>query len=135
MVDFSSSRDLSDPNIITATDLPSFVPILENGAFWGGEADLYVMGGMLPGMPYLTEAGQFLLTNNTKASIAAGSVYRYDTIGEQWYSEPAVQPNSGDPIVDTFCCGSVAWNSRLNTGYVWGGSPYAGSNSLIPPKG
>jgi hypothetical protein len=83
VVDFTTSRKLSDPSIMTTIDIPSDVPIFMMGAFWVDGNTAYVVSGQVNDEPWLSRQGEFLPSNYTKG-LGGGTVYTCDLESGKW---------------------------------------------------
>ncbi|KAK5540076.1 hypothetical protein LTR25_003781 [Vermiconidia calcicola] len=133
-VDFSTSRNLSDPSLIAAEPLPDFVPTFDEGAFWEDGQKLYVVAGLQGCWYHLTEQGSFVDSAWSLADLSGQSIYYYDVDSAQWAVDTALQNNSqtGLPMDSTFSWNYFGWNSRLAIGYVHNGIRAAGHKRLDP---
>ncbi|KIW24241.1 uncharacterized protein PV07_09969 [Cladophialophora immunda] len=133
-VDFSTTRDLSDPSLITAEPLPDFVPTFDEGAFWEDGRKLYVVAGLQGCWYHLTEQGSFVDSDWSLADLSGQSIYYYDVDSGQWSVDTALQNYSqtGLPMDGPFSWNYFGWNSRLATGYVHNGIRAAGHARLDP---
>ncbi|OAL37928.1 hypothetical protein AYO20_02761 [Fonsecaea nubica] len=133
-VDFSSSRDLSDPSLITVEPLPDFVPTFDEGAFWEDGRKLYVVAGLQGCWYHLTDQGTFVDSDWSLAELSGQSIYYYDVESGQWSVDTALQNNSqtGLPIESPFSWNYYGWNSRRAIGYVHNGIRAAGHKRLNP---
>ena len=130
IADFTSTRNLSDETIMTASEIPDSVTIFEQGAFWGDDDWLYIVGGETSGRPLMSSKGEFV--DNKWNRFSAATVFKYEISSGTWTSEPALQALDGEPATNTFCCGNFGWNDRLRRGYIFSGSNYAGATQKAP---
>ncbi|EXJ67811.1 uncharacterized protein A1O5_09157 [Cladophialophora psammophila CBS 110553] len=133
-VDFSTTRDLSDPSLITAKPLLDFVPTFDEGAFWEDGQKLYVVAGLQGCWYHLTEQGSFVESAWSLADLSGQSIYYYDIGLGKWLTDTALQNYSqtGLPMDSTFSWNYFGWNSRLAIGYVHNGIGAAGHARLNP---
>ncbi|KIX97372.1 uncharacterized protein Z520_06824 [Fonsecaea multimorphosa CBS 102226] len=134
IVDLSTTRNLSDPSLITAEPLPDFVPTFDEGAFWEDGRKLYVVAGLQGCWYHLTEQGSFVDSDWSLADLSGQSIYYYDVDLGQWSVDTALQNYSqtGLPMDGTFSWNYLGWNSRLAIGYVHNGIRAAGHARLNP---
>ncbi|KAF2116890.1 hypothetical protein BDV96DRAFT_37681 [Lophiotrema nucula] len=123
IADFTKARDLSDSSILSAKDIPGNITIYQQGAFWVDEKNVYVVGESANDEPWLSRHG---------TTYTAGTVFPYSLESEEWDSEPAVQPNSGSEVTDSFCCGAFEYNAAYGRAYFLSGINGAGARRLYP---
>jgi hypothetical protein len=126
IADFTSARNMSDPAILVAKDIPSDITIFNYGAFWGDSNKLYIVGGSVVQEPYLAQNGTFIETKY--ADFHGGTVFNYDIDADKWSYESA----GGDAVKDSFCCGAFAWNAQHRKAYYFSGSNWAGARMTDP---
>jgi hypothetical protein len=115
---------------MVAKDIPGNITIFENGAFWADAKRVYIVGGQVNAEPWLSRQGEFLPSNYS--AVRGNTVFSYELETEKWSSEPAVQPNTGSGVTDSFCCGSFAYNPGSSRAYFYSGSNYAGARRPVP---
>lgn len=130
IADFTSARDLNDSAILVAKDIPDDITIFAYGAFWSDSDKLYAVGGSVVADPYLTREGEFIDTKY--AEVHGGTIFEYDIKADKWSYESALQPESGDTVTDTFCCGAFAWNAPQRKAYYYSGSNWGGARTKDP---
>ncbi|KAF2798702.1 hypothetical protein K505DRAFT_295976 [Melanomma pulvis-pyrius CBS 109.77] len=130
IADFTSARNMNDSAILIAKDIPGQITIFGYGAFWSDSNKLYIVGGAVIADPYLTQEGKFIDTEWTVSR--GGTVFIYDINADKWSSESAVQPDNGDDVTDSFCCGAFAWNAKQRKAYYYSGSNWGGARMSDP---
>jgi hypothetical protein len=137
-MNFTASQDLTTTDIRRAEPLPTWVPSTFYGALWTANDNLVVTGGAIDGLSYILETGQIVDTNLSFNNLAANSLYLYNTKDRQWSLISASQSSagSGSPINYNIWFGSlVGFDPVSNTGFVYGGSNYAGVQQSYPGSG
>ncbi|KAJ4303844.1 hypothetical protein N0V90_002745 [Kalmusia sp. IMI 367209] len=130
IVDFTTARNLNESSILTIKDIPGNTTVFQNGAFWADSKRVWFVGGDVNDEGWLARDGHFYQSNYT--NVKGGSVFTYNLEADKWLVEPAVQPSEGSSVLDSFCCGSFAYNAPARKAYFYSGTNGAGARKLDP---
>ncbi|KAF2006454.1 hypothetical protein P154DRAFT_559494 [Amniculicola lignicola CBS 123094] len=133
IADFTRARNLSDPTILDVKDIPGNITIFDKGAFWVDSKKAYIVGGEVDSEPWLSWEGELLRSNYT--AFKGSTIFSYGLATEKWSSEPAVQPNSGAQVNDSFSDGAFAYNAEFGKAFYFSGNNWAGARRAYPNIG